>query len=334
MRDSYKGRRAFTLVELLVVIAIIGILIALLLPAVQAAREAARRTQCSNNLKQIGLALHNYHDTHKTFPIGHIRRMVDASGTPDWAWTSGYGWGGLVLPFMEQTSLHSQLDFKVSVFDPVNLAVLGTTSPAFAQCPSDPIPEYADPEDAGDSSHLILTSNYFGVGGSWGESHREPVAISSSPSYVDADLNGMFSADKNYKIRDCTDGTSNTLLVGESIYHPDAGYKWNGTFVGRAKTKNGRPEKTTALIKPGGAYLINDPRPDLKNVSQFMYSSRHPGGAQFCLTDGSVRFISETIEHNCTSATNSYTTWLASGQPLGLFQRLLGRDDGLPVGDF
>ena len=155
-------RRGFTLVELLVVIAIIGILIALLLPAVQAAREAARRTQCTNNIKQLVLGMHNYHDTHKTFPTGHIRRWTDpATGQIDWLWTSGWGWGGLSLPFVEQSSLHGQLDFKLSVYDPVNLAMLETTtSPSFIQCPSDSIPGRANPQNPGDAANNIPTSSF------------------------------------------------------------------------------------------------------------------------------------------------------------------------------
>jgi prepilin-type N-terminal cleavage/methylation domain-containing protein len=333
MRALRDPRRAFTLVELLVVIAIIGILIALLLPAVQAAREAARRMQCSNNLKQIALSLHNYHDTFKSLPPGHIRREIDpATGNPRWAWTNGYGWGGLALPFVEQGSLHSLIDFTVSVYDPVNLAVLAMDTPSLLQCPSDEIPLRANPQNPGDAANQIVTSDYVACGGSFANSHREPVAVSSSSNYVDRDLNGMFSADVAYKFRDCKDGTSNTFLVGETIYRSNNNYGFNATYLGSARLTDGRPYRTLRLIRPGDRF-INDPRTST-GVMRDTYSSYHPGGTQFALTDGSARFVSETIEHTVTNATDTYTEWAASGLPLGMFQRLLGRNDNFPVADY
>ena len=332
MKAYNEPRQAFTLVELLVVIAIIGILVALLLPAVQAAREAARRMSCSNNLKQIALSLHNYHDTQNTLPIGHIRRWINpVTGNVEWARTSGWGWGGLALPFIEQGALHSHVNFSLSVYDPVNLAELATT-PGFVQCPSDTIPKLANPESPSGGAPLILTSNYFACGGSWANSHREPTRVSSGGDYVDEDLNGMFSADVCYRFRDCTDGLTNTFLIGESIYRKPSNFTQNGRYVGSARLSDGRPAVTLALIKPGDRF-INDPRTG-NAVMRDTYSSRHPSGTQFALTDGSVRFVSETIEHTVTPATDTYTEWLASGLPLGLFQRLLGRDDGFPVGDY
>ncbi|MDP6554755.1 MAG: DUF1559 domain-containing protein, partial [Pirellulaceae bacterium] len=155
-----RKTRGFTLVELLVVIAIIGILVALLLPAVQAAREAARRMSCSNNLKQIGIALHNYHDTYKTFPPDAIwwggNRKTGLSRTTNNAGVSGgqrnYTWIALILPFMEQQPLHDRIDFKVPGLRQNignNTELQSVVLPAFL-CPSDPT--YGDKPQAGDST--------------------------------------------------------------------------------------------------------------------------------------------------------------------------------------
>lgn len=140
MKTQTYQRRGFTLIELLVVISIIAILIALLLPAVQQAREAARRTQCKNNLKQIGLALHNYHDVARAFPPGWI--AVDDTGSPSaHEGTSGVGWAAMILPYLEQGNIYSQFNASLPLTDPANAAFLRNQIPGY-KCPSDPQPEF------------------------------------------------------------------------------------------------------------------------------------------------------------------------------------------------
>ena len=215
------SRRAFTLVELLVVIAIIGILIALLLPAVQAAREAARRAQCTNNLKQLGISLHNYHDTYKGFPCGFI-----VSGTAP----HEFGWGSLVLPFMEQSSLGDQMNVTKS-----NLTAVLTADQALAEphtqtvlssyrCPSDVA------EDLNDNRPLteffvgweMGTSNYVGNGG-WGV---DPTNATTQ------DPRGIYGANKSYKMRDVIDGTSNTMAISERDGDNCLAGSWPGVELG------------------------------------------------------------------------------------------------------
>jgi len=208
---QYGRRRGFTLVELLVVIAIIGILIALLLPAVQAAREAARRTQCTNNIKQIALALHNYHDAYKSFPPGVLA-----------GW--GHSWSAHILPQVEQRPLYDTIDFSDDGTwydtDPVSLALQAAARariPLF-RCPSQPGPE-------SENFYIIadrFRTNYLGNAGS-----DTIIDDFASPPGSEIDMgtsNGVLLANfcwdpwRTIAIRDITDGTSNTFLLGEAVY--------------------------------------------------------------------------------------------------------------------
>ena len=192
----HKSRlRAFTLVELLVVIAIIGILIALLLPAVQAAREAARRSQCSNNMKQFGLALHNYHDTFKVFPPSAINSPDDLGGEAIAAWV-------LILPFMEQTAIHDMWDFNYGQNDSHNHEANRQTVAAYF-CPSKPRSKLR-----GDDSASNYSSSAYG-------DYATCAGTGHSNNTNSFYWKGLFGSNSRTAFRDITDGTSNTFAMGE-----------------------------------------------------------------------------------------------------------------------
>lgn len=302
-------RRGFTLVELLVVIAIIGILVALLLPAIQAAREAARRTECNNNLKQLALACHNYADTYpsETLPPGYCAYGTNAV----MHWTKGksqWSWGTFVLPFMEQQGLYDQLgvnDHGAWGVDQAQLALMKQGIDGF-RCPSDTGPElnteskrHLRTVNLG-NSNTVATSNYVGVNNSSG----------LSPSGNGAMKGGLSRMASNRTVRrlpEILDGTSNTLLIGERAWQvPKRGGGMRHSRAGsvfhirkRQNTDWGSSSALGALttkINDGGASDANLRR---------SFSSLHPGGALFSLCDGSVTFISDSIQHKVGGSVNS-----------------------------
>ena len=315
---SRKGR-GFTLVELLVVIAIIGILIALLLPAVQAAREAARRSQCSNNLKQLALALHNYHDTHKSFPPGWVRCQVWDSviGTAA-PHVSRYGWPSAIMPFIEQSNIYDLLrpnaDLHLALQDPVRLAAMREPLSAW-RCPSDVGDKLntAQPLHDGNGEVNVAMSNYVGAYHSGG----------IGPG------NGSFDENSKVQMRDYLDGTSNTIIVGERAYklgtiHPNAAVIWGTRGVARANVN-----RIHYLVFSGKGMInsTNESNSTLNNSSGMGISSTHPGGVQVAFADGSVRFLSEIIDQKPDVDRN--VTVIDS-----VFERLIARADGMPVGEF
>jgi len=317
-RCTLFRRNGFTLIELLVVIAIIAILIALLLPAVQQAREAARRTQCQNNLKQIGLALHNYHDLHKTFPPG----WVDQTGGT----AANWGWAVYLFPQIEQANLYNRLQvgnpqsLGMALDDGLKLKAMQTPMTAF-RCPSDTAPEVNDRHTLLSASQVemsVATSNLVAAAGGldW---------------TVAGKLTGTFGRNSRVSLGDITDGTSNTIVVGErawDLFIPNGGIAEcsAATVYGISATSASGELPRMALAK--GRFGINetldDPTfsPPIDRCSQ-AFSSRHVGGAQFLMGDGSCRFVSENIERDQAGTNGDF-----------VFQNLLNIADGNTIGEF
>ena len=280
-----RQRRGFTLIELLVVIAIIAILIALLLPAVQQAREAARRTECKNNLKQLGLALHNYHDVHQCFPSGWIG--VDAGIPTAHDGINGAGWGAMILPYLDQSPLYNQFNADFAIEAPINDPFRLNFLTVFS-CPSDPKQERFEIEEEGSPGTVICelpTANYAGCFGT-----VELDGCENPPGTFPVDSqgvcigDGVFFHNSRVRFRDITDGTSNTFLAGER--RTDAQLGWFTTWVGRVA----EGEEAFQRVLGSLDHTPNDPAAHFDD-----YSSLHEGGTQFVLADGHVRFISENM---------------------------------------
>lgn len=300
------GRLAFTLVELLVVIAIIGTLVALLLPAVQAARESARRTQCTNKLKQLGLALHLYHDAHQAFPAAYYSDTRHASRNPDTLdGPGGWAWGATLLPYLEQQPLDALLDVGRSCWDPALAPVVARELPGFL-CPS--ATSRGEPlavRDAGGATLAVFgRSHYVANAG-----QEEPWAFAQD-DYADL-ADGPLYRNSATRIAQVTDGLSNTVFLGE---HAEvlSGKTWVGVVPGAAVgpedpiefPATGVDHAATLVnvhsgparneIDPVSGFApIHPPNSPLCHVCQ-MYA-QHPAGANVTLGDGSVRFVSSSI---------------------------------------
>ncbi len=317
-------KRGFTLIELLVVIAIIAILIALLLPAVQQAREAARRTQCKNNLKQIGLALHNYHDVSDSFPIG-VQHAHNGSN-PNNGW--GVSWYAGILPYVEQASMFNGLTFNGAhpgwvdngvAAGNLNGQVVGGITMTFMLCPSSPL------DTMGDTGRGYRTtrSQYVGVLGATDDDQTPPRWVntpaqrgccnccgSGSIRNGFAATGGPFNRGRSFKIRDIKDGTSNTIQVGEQS---DFVVDLNNPAAGKTSQINSHHGFLMGTDRPGFdtnrrafnvttvRYAPNEPKVGMDGVGSNSgenngFFSAHPGGVQVLLADGSARFISENID--------------------------------------
>lgn len=340
-----RARSAFTLVELLVVITIIGILIALLLPAVQAAREAARRGQCTNNMKQIGLAMHGHHDKQGSFPMG--------SRVPG---PTGYNWRVDVLPYLDQISLYEHLNTKSGgsgvfyahfnfggstanqILYSIRLAgyvcpssVFGATNPAHMGYSH-------DPPNTSDVSKVSMVMDYVGISGAMPDpAGRTNVCtgdfLCSSSSNCN---NGMLVPDETKAVKDCTDGTSSTIIVAEQSGQVNRVERsanalggWHGwANVGQSTFNSRTPlpltsggcwytAGTTTVRYVPNAFWFSGATGQAYSVlsNNTVINSYHPGGLNLLLTDGSVRFATETIAFDT-------------------LRQLCVRDDGLVVGEY
>lgn len=285
------SRSGFTLIELLVVIAIIAVLIGLLLPAVQQARESARRTQCTNNLKQLGLALHNYHDNFNALPPGWIGVTGNAANTEG---ISGFGWAMHLLPFVDQGALYSQLNPNRSCFSTTdNSLALRTMIPAY-RCPSDPSTDFWNLAEEGNPSNILAnlpTANYVA---SFGTQGYEDLCEAAPFPAAQCRGDGLFYHNSSTRLRDITDGSSNTVMVGEhrTDTRPSTivatGLEWHSTWVGLVAGGEEAPARFLG---------VSDHTPNHPSLHIDDYSSWHAGGVHFLFADGRVRLVNENVDY-------------------------------------
>jgi prepilin-type N-terminal cleavage/methylation domain-containing protein/prepilin-type processing-associated H-X9-DG protein len=294
-----RTRPAFTLIELLVVIAIIAVLMALLVPAVQRVRERASNLQCQNNLKQIGIALHNYQARTRAFPAGYTDKNPDPNSDASGDQGPGWGWAAYLLNDLEQGSVYNQIDFNKNV----GVDAVAQTTLAVFLCPSD---EPFGPFTVYGTSAVVAHGNYVGNNG-----------VMETSTYPGCN-NGVFLRNRRLRVKEITDGLSNTLFVGERN-GAHSRTTWAGAAPGGMVTADqstdpvGNAENAQALVLAHGtrSHLPNDPSVWDADV----FYSRHLGGANFVFGDGSVRMISSSIDGT-------------------VYENLLGRNDGNVVGDF
>lgn len=293
MKTNQSGpmrSRGFTLIELLVVIAIIAVLIALLLPAVQQAREAARRTQCKNNLKQLGLALHNYHDTFSSFPISLYGGYGDTARVGGYDQNSrSWGWPVRLLPYIDQSPLYTLINPGSNTM--AASGQVATALPAFL-CPSDPaLPRITENTSYMTGGITVARTDYKGVmGNDWNWGAYTNNSVGNGDSFTDN--NGLlYTLDyRSYRyIARVTDGTSNTLAIGEAVCNTGftdgngSGYSW----------MNAAETAATAAV-PINTYSPKSPA-SLPWDQRWSFASAHTGGCHFLMADGAVRFLSQNM---------------------------------------
>jgi len=292
-----RGRRtiglasAFTLVELLVVIAIIGVLVALLLPAVQAAREAARRTDCVNRIKQLALACHMFESARANFPMGSIIEEMDTiTDCGGGAGPGGPPWTVLILPHLEDANRFSLFDMNAKFTSTTNVAGSAQNHALFLEehssfkCPSDPV--------SAEGTNYIT---YFGVQGGG----AEPMFTSQSHARMFFD-NGAMILNTSIRMQDIIDGSSNTFLIGESRYCDQSVENgWCGWASSAKKGNFALPMVLAAAVEPINAFPFADHNPIQRKILDIQtrtFGSHHAGGAQFAIADGSVQFVDENID--------------------------------------
>jgi len=295
--SSQSSRPGFTLIELLVVIAIIAVLIGLLLPAVQSAREAARRSQCVNNLKQIGLAIHNYQSSVGSFPPGYAslwHKDGGDEGTAEDDIGQGWGWGSMILPQLEQTAVFNAINFSLTLTYPQNTTAQTIRFNSYL-CPSD-FPKTLVPvrdENNQNTIYTVASGNYVGMYGI-GEVGEAPGRGT-----------GLFYRNSRLDFGDIRDGSSQTIMAGERSFNLSY-VTWTGRAIGGWLHKTSSFEGGTDkyAVDPEESYTMilgpvgteHGPRtPNHPQAHVEDYASRHPGGVNFLFADGSVKFIKESI---------------------------------------
>jgi prepilin-type N-terminal cleavage/methylation domain-containing protein/prepilin-type processing-associated H-X9-DG protein len=301
-----RTRNGFTLIELLVVIAIIAVLIGLLLPAVQKVREAAARLKCVNNLKQVGLALHNYENANQRFPSGYLAAGAYSDGATDTA--PGWGWATLILPYAEQDNLYRSINLNLPVQHPQNAPAVNQVVKLYL-CPSDlaPAAPFTVPDGFGDPVVQAGASSYAACVGGDESGTVDPLGA------------GAFYRNSATRVADVTDGMSNTIFVGERSWANAKGI-WAGVPAGAVCArgpKNPSPGSANGWLRAptlvlAHAHLNNATTDTDSGLDDF--SSPHVGGANFLFGDGSVRFI-RTIPGD--NADGSYTQDSIAFQALG-----------------
>ncbi len=328
-------RVGFTLIELLVVIAIIAVLIALLLPAVQQAREAARRSQCKNNMKQIGLGLHNYENAVTTFPPGGLAG-VPFSGSGSDPHNSGTNWRTFILPYLDQATLYNKLNFSggnfssrtaasgTTGYNGGNEALVGIIVPVY-KCPSSPLDALGNPAGMQTAFRGQLI-DYVGVSGAYPDINVRTTGYCVSFAHGYACNTGGLAFNESMRIRDFTDGTSNTMMVAEQsglIGTNDRRANYNGGWAGI--------ENATTVSKASGSedqyitgvttirYSINDKNGGAGADSGYklntVVNSYHTGGIHALMGDGAVRFLSDNMS-------------------FAILANISSKNDGVVLGDF
>ena len=317
--------RGFTLVEMLVVIAIIAVLIALLIPAVQGARESARRVQCGNNLKQIGLALHNHHDVKSFLPAGV--RLPPVGYTVSWVTrpantlTPGWGWAAMILPFMEQGDLYASLRISEGieldrVADKVGVYISGLACPSDMTGPR--IFQHETTFKDANANHGM--TNYVAMSLTK-QTHMKSDGRQFPAYRTYQEGEGALAIDTRRRFKDITDGTSKTLAVSERVYKLGNQTCYAAAWPGSALADSHISINWDTLGTT--AFVVNDP----VNCTQGA-SSYHPGGAKMLFVDGSVRLINETIDAKPDA--NGWSACVIDS----VYERLVARKDGQVLGDY
>lgn len=254
-------RAGFTLIELLVSIAIVGVLAALLVPAVQSSREAARRTICKNQLRQLGLALHMYHEVHRCFPPGSY-----VMG-PSFPMQSGWGWGAMALPYIEQNAIYKEINFGTGTGLGANLPLIAIGIPAF-RCPAEIGADAISCAPPGGSAFQLASGNYCGS-------------------------EGVLSAMSAIRIAQITDGTTQTLMLGERLVQPGGltSLPFTSAWCGQVAFADEYDLRSVPYLLPDANHPINASPSD-----PLCFGSRHPNGANFVLADGSCVFLNNSID--------------------------------------